>query len=174
MSSIVAGILSRVDFNPECANYQTATLLKNEELKRNNLIEALKYQAIEKNLYNKTFLWRENFGEKLSILLSKNFHNHGQSWLRALGWTLGIWIFSFISFKVHICDLLNFKWFHGSFVAEMLGYLVPTDYTLLQDYLNQTDLMWYWRLGGFFFYMLGKVFVPYGIFETVRAFRKLK
>ena len=49
--SIVVGTLSRVLFDPICANWETATLLKNEELKQNNLIKALGYKAEEKDLY---------------------------------------------------------------------------------------------------------------------------
>lgn len=50
--SVIGGTLSRVAFDPVCANWETATLLKNEELKRNNFIKALEYKAIEKELYS--------------------------------------------------------------------------------------------------------------------------
>ena len=49
--SALAGTLSRVNFDPKCANWETATILKNEEIKRNNLIKALEYKAEEKDLY---------------------------------------------------------------------------------------------------------------------------
>ena len=49
--SIVSGTLSRVLFAPKCANWETATLLKHEELKIDNLIRALEYKAEEKDLY---------------------------------------------------------------------------------------------------------------------------
>ena len=56
---VIAGTLSRVQFNNiTCANWETATLLKNEELKQNNLIRALEYKAEEKELYENE-LWRK-------------------------------------------------------------------------------------------------------------------
>ena len=51
---VIAGTLSRVQFNNiVCANWETATLLKHEELKIDNLIRALEYKAVEKDLYAK-------------------------------------------------------------------------------------------------------------------------
>lgn len=51
--SVVLGTLTRRNFNPDCANRETATILKNEEIKQNNSIGALKYKAVEKDLYTK-------------------------------------------------------------------------------------------------------------------------
>ena len=56
--SIVVGTLSRILFTPKCANWETATLLKHEELKIDNLIRALEYKAVEKDLYENE-LWRQ-------------------------------------------------------------------------------------------------------------------
>ncbi len=49
--STIIGTLTRTNFHPKCANWQTATLLKNEEIKCNNIIQALTYKAEEKELY---------------------------------------------------------------------------------------------------------------------------
>ena len=54
--SVVAGTLSRILFRPQCANWETATLLKHEELKIDNLIRALEYKAEEKDLYENELL----------------------------------------------------------------------------------------------------------------------
>ena len=57
--SVIAGTLSRVQFNNiTCANWETATLLKHEELKIDNIIRALEYKATEKDLYENE-LWRQ-------------------------------------------------------------------------------------------------------------------
>ena len=54
--SSIIGTITRRDFRPECANWETATLFKHEELKIDNLIRALEYKAEEKNLYENELL----------------------------------------------------------------------------------------------------------------------
>ncbi|MGL4561204.1 MAG: pentapeptide repeat-containing protein, partial [Brevinema sp.] len=49
--STIIGTLTRTNFHPECANWETASILKNEEIKNNNIIRALTYKAFEKKLY---------------------------------------------------------------------------------------------------------------------------
>ena len=168
---VIAGTLSRVQFNNiVCVNWETATLLKHEELKIDNLIRALKYQAIEKDRYMIESFKKFRWGESLSLLLSKIFHNHGQIWLLALFWTISIWIGTFISFR----------WGFGQtgidtiFISDFIKYLSPTEYAMLTDCIKNLDSLSTQNWLGIAFYMLGKIFVPYGIFEIVRAFRKLK
>ena len=67
---VIAGTLSRVQFNNiVCANWETATLLKHEELKIDNLIRALEYKAEEKDLYSQ---WLDY---KIINTLLKNVQN---------------------------------------------------------------------------------------------------
>ena len=67
---VIAGTLSRVQFNNiTCANWETATLLKHEELKIDNLIRALEYKAEEKDLYSQ---WLDY---KIINTLLKNVQN---------------------------------------------------------------------------------------------------
>jgi len=92
--SSIIGSLTRINFHPKCANYQTATLLKNEELKQNNLIKALKYKAIEKDLYMTESFDKISLGDKIIFVTSKLANNHGQDWILAFGFTLWGWIYS--------------------------------------------------------------------------------
>ncbi|MCZ9981002.1 hypothetical protein OFR20_05630 [Brachyspira hyodysenteriae] len=57
-SSINNFELINSDYN-NFKNWQTARILKNEELKKSNNIKALEYEAIEVNLYRKELLKRK-------------------------------------------------------------------------------------------------------------------
>ena len=179
--SVVAGTLSRVQFsNIACANWETACILKNEELKRNNIIKALEYKAEEKNLYI-----CKNGSEQFSLWLSWISNNHGQSWKRGVGFTLVVWLLFFTLFYLSLLGMndastLYYKVFKqdlnfNSYISLMIQYLSPTDYQMLADYIQNTPnklLEWIVKFSGICFYLLGKALVPYGIYEVVQAFRK--
>ena len=82
----------------KCANWETASILKNEALKHSNIIESLKYQSLEKDSYLKE-LWDEKNIRECAILgLAKIVNNHGQDWLLALMFTIWVWLFSYTVF----------------------------------------------------------------------------
>ena len=253
--SIVVGTLSRVLFTPKCANWETATLLKNEELKQNNLIRALEYKAEEKELYSqwldykiintllknvqntisiyKKYLkehGKERYGDiiqnqlecykdeeskllekkknlikrydivekdddnqvskaivqlyfdRFSLQMSWAFNNHGQSWLRGICVTTGVWFIFFGLFYIPfpflydsveiytdtICKLFT----SGQFFSNMVEYFNPTNYKLLITYITSSNPEWWVKFFGAFWYLLGKALIPYGAFEVVQAFRK--
>ena len=233
--SIILGTLTRRNFNPDCANWETATLLKNEELKQNNLIRALKYKAIEKDLYMKWlkyttvyFKWCRKCGhivdlksknkikklydklykiqqkyqipedtiiidedislcklrsDRLSLRLSWAFNDHGQSWLRGIFVTLGVWFVCFGMFYLpslliafHDKNYLMLLWDtlnSNVFFENLLDYLNPTNYESLKKYfISKTLCMRISETIGMIWFLLGKALVPYGIFEVVQAFRK--
>ena len=139
---IGSGTINMIDFNPKCENHQTATVLKNEAIKRNDIIKALEYKAEEKNLYAKALKHHakekiksifkktnqladkntSNFkgvqwiSEILSILLSRVSNNHGQNWGQALIVTFFVGLIFFLLFYlVYIllaCQLILKKLLH--------------------------------------------------------------
>lgn len=56
---IGSGSLNLIEFNPKYDSWETATILKDQEIKRNNIIKALEYKAEEKDLYAKYLLSTE-------------------------------------------------------------------------------------------------------------------
>ena len=103
------GILNRINLKAYPSNSDTACILKNEELKKNNTIKALKFKAIEKDLYteelkNKKDKSIQNWAEIASLKISKLSNNHGQNWFRAVGFTLG---FGFLFFSLSQAILTN-------------------------------------------------------------------
>ena len=149
--SNVTGVLNIISIEVKSKNSQTACILKNEELKRNNFVESLKFQAEEKKLletelwdnlswlgWKKFFSWLERLGDWFSLYLGKIFHNHGQNWVLAFFWTMFILVLSFTCFYLPnpITDwsVWAYKFSGGIYFSELFQYLVPTDYKQIQGY----------------------------------------
>ena len=172
----------------KCKNWQTACILKNEELKRNNFVESLKFQAEEKKLLeielndNKTL---SNLSDRFSLLLGKIVNDHGQDWGKAVWFTLGVLFFTFAIFSLpnplyYINSELNiFCSYWGvltskEFWGDLVKYISPTEYELLSKYIKTSSAHEFIKLCGIGVYMLGKIFIPYGVYEVIKAFRKYK
>ena len=173
--SNIVGIFNRINLKAYPSNSDTACILKNEELKKNNTIKALEFKAIEKDLYtkelrNKKDKTPENWAEIVSLKISKLSNNHGQNWFRAVGFTLG---FGFLFFSLSYLfisnvNIYNIKYmFTGRFMKNYFNYLIPTNFELIKNVYENTNIFFY------IFYIAGKISVGYGIVEIVQAFRKL-
>ena len=173
--SNIIGIFNRINLKAYPTNSDTACILKNEELKKNNTIKALKFKAIEKDLYteelkNKKDKTPENWAEIASLKISKLSNNHGQNWFRAVGFTLG---FGFLFFSLSYLfisnvNIYNIKYmFTGVFMKNYFNYLIPTNFELIKNVYENTNIFFY------IFYIAGKISVGYGIVEIIQAFRKL-
>ncbi|MDK2817935.1 MAG: pentapeptide repeat-containing protein [Spirochaetota bacterium] len=190
---VIAGTLSRVLFAPKCANWETATLLKNEELKQNNIIRALEYKAEEKDLYENELWIQLNkkssiklITEWLSLWIGKVSNNHGQNWGQGVFFTAIVWFVCFSMFYIsfpyydinnHFFTGVYWKsigglFTSGQFFSNMVEYFNPTNYKLLTTYITSSNPEWWVKIFGAFWFLLGKALVPYGIFEVVQAFRK--
>lgn len=169
------GVINRINFEASPLNSDTACILKNEELKKNNTIKALKFKAIEKDLYLKELIAKkektlQTRAEILSIKLSKLSNNHGQDWFRAVLFTLGFGFLFFSLAYLFISDvnIYNIKClFTSFFMKDYFNYLIPTNFELIKNVHQNTNILFY------IFYILGKIAISYGIVEIVQAFRKL-
>ena len=229
----------------KCENWETACILKDEELKRNNTIKALEYHAEEKEHYMKELWDNKKIIDLISLMLSKIVNNHGQNWFQALCFTLSIPIFSytlfslsnnlfwnivlwelglvvvvsFIAFFKPISKLskkINLKttstlgknliilynllfntqtllcafylssigilfYFGmnpvdlGTHLGELIDYFVPTNYISLKSYVKEISYRGnILTISGGFVYIIGKIALPYGIYEVYKAFRKYR
>ncbi len=155
-------------------SWKTAEFLKHEAIKLDKLVEALKYKAIEKQLYTKELLERKDksiqeWGECFLLLISKLSNNHGQSWLQAVFFTLGCaFYFLTLSIATGVFDYVP-SLDMSDFITNYFQYLLPTNFDLLQcaDKSNNITLILF-----NVFYIFGKVAISYGIVEIVQAFRK--
>ena len=187
--STIVGILNRINLKAKPINSDTACILKNEELKKNNTIKALEFKAIEKDLYtkelfNKIITLPKNLGEAikkvsyifdyLSILLSKISNNHGQNWWQAVIFTIAVFFGCFYIYYAPYYGRysVSYQVWNGVFFSELIKYFIPINYESLQNYVKLEHIPPYIRTYGVIVYMLGKIGTAYGIVQIVQAFRK--
>ena len=158
--SNIVGILNRINFEAYPSNSDTACILKNEELKKNNTIKALKFKAIEKDLYteelkNKKDKTPENWTEIASLKISKISNNHGQNWFRAVVFTLlsGVLFFTLTIIPISITKYL---------------------YILLAIYFTAFifEDIWKYLINTILIYMILFWFVPF-LYETLPYMHKI-
>lgn len=178
----------------------TARTLKNEAVKGGNNPVALTMKAMELNHYYKSiecplklpkkllsflsnlkkFLSKRlllsevcaflaPFGkyiaEKVPLLLMKWSNGYGTKWIRALGFILCSTFFFFSIFVV-LRDGIGdtFIWCNIKYLKEALTFV------LLFDSSKEIEsIQTVWQM---LFFLLGKIFVAYGIYQLIAAFRK--
>ncbi len=154
-------------------------ILKNQALEKNDKITALTYRKYEMLSFTEELKWsRDNISEKFVLYLNRFSNNHGLSWIRGIEFTLIVWLlfYSLYSWasngfiitkgletliftqKEFWADAINFLWLPQGLLELTKGLLKSTN--------------------GFYFaimiisFIFGKVFIAYGIYQLVAAFRK--
>ena len=175
---IGTGVISTDELNVQkYATWKTARFLKHEAYKISNTIEALKYKAIEKELYTTELKGKKDksvkdYGEIFSLWISKISNDHGQDWIRAVLFTLisGFFFFS-LSVATGVFDYVYYTVSDMNiFFMNYLNYIIPTNFDLIK--CVNTDMNIFNLILFAIFYLLGKISVGYGIFEIIQAFRK--
>jgi hypothetical protein len=149
--------------------------LKDQAQKNNNKIEAIDFYqkemlALEADLKEQ----KGNKSERFILFLNKISNNHGVSWLRGISFTLGTAVIFFTLFILFLeKPYYTFEW--KGFNAFISVHAATFRYFL--DFINPTHKMSFmdqylpngWS---FLFDFLGRVFVGYGIYQTLSSFRK--
>jgi hypothetical protein len=156
----------------------TARLLKHEAKKINNVISALAYYRVEMHIhFKKLRYWQVD--DFLSLSLNYLSNNFGLSWLRGIAFTVVSGLVFFALF-VMCRDGFGFFWQpqwdcllnNESFWGEFINFFwLPTGFTSL---IHSNEFSFKIAGGGFgaTFFILGKVFIAYGIYQIIAAFRK--
>lgn len=167
----------------EESDSQTYVRLKNEALKNNNSIKAMQYREKEMSSYSKeltTQRARAKFWAWLtdeSILFLNTVSNkNGLSWLRGIIFTfvcaiVFFWIINFFGIEDGQSRFFiwDFKTFHFEGVGEIWKRFLNMFYlTSFKDKFEGVKLN---ALGETVFF-LSKIFISYGIYQTIVAFRK--
>lgn len=146
---------------------ETAKLIKREAYRANDNILGMEYKVCEMNEYRKEMRHWKTAGTFFVLWLNKWSNWYGKYWWLGVIFTVICWIvfFSlFIIFRDGWGD--TFIWRDPEYIKEAVSYL-----WLLNGIseLSACDRMnWYMA----FFFVLGKVFVGYGIYQTISAFRR--
>ncbi|MGZ5133800.1 MAG: hypothetical protein ACXWCG_01565 [Flavitalea sp.] len=156
------------------ADRESFRIIKNEFLKINNNVEALHYKAKEMIAYERELIAQKRYDEYSLVFRNKISNDHGLSWARGLLFTLAI---SIIFYFWYLWTLQSqpFKWGWAGWqsyigaVDKTFGYfirffIITHDLDFMREYKPSSC--------SFFVDFLGKIFIGYGIYQTVQAFRK--
>ena len=186
----VSDIIDEVDYDkavcvdgiiPHKNKRETFRILKKELLDQGNAIDALYMASKEKSAYSKQLKsdrkhkigkWYRRGQNRLILYLGRISNSHGESWTKGVGFTLGIGLvffyLSIINTEKYFFTLNPYD-FNWEAIAEGLDYyfefLLPTHNSNYLDILGPEFLFKLWDF-------LGRIFVSFGIYQTIVAFRK--
>jgi len=156
------------------SNSQTFVRLKNEAIKKNDTINALRYKAEEMKKYKKELRQeKRNIKERILIFLNTISNDNGQNWVRGLLFTFALaFVFCLlINLGVDGNEKLYFYWgWDGwdSYKIILKRLLAVINIFNFDNTNSEMEL----NLIGNFIFFISKIFVGYGIYQTISAFRK--
>ncbi len=147
---------------------KTLRAIKRELVNTHNQIDYLRFKAYELEAFKKekNKSWKDNAILKLNSFSSKN----GLDWFRGLLFTT---ITGFMFYLLYLCTyaivMKNTLHFPNSIEDFWVGYLkFLNPFSLFKSPIEDAETYFF----PLFSFMLGKIFISYGIFQTVQAFRK--
>ena len=170
---------------------KTARLLKDSANKSGNTIDALEYRKKELELFKQESTYMKR-GTRLLLRLNGLSNDHGTDWIKGLIFTTCSWLGFYLLFLFvsRLQDMFvfiigeNVVWTFSSDISNGISYLWSLDFlTTLSTWMNQfsfQDSWWIILLELFqilivtLIFILGKIAIAYGIYQTITAFRKYK
>jgi hypothetical protein len=156
------------------ADRETFRIIKHEFQKINNQVEVLHYRAKEMLAYEHELKFKNNAWEYLLLQLNKRSNKHGLSWSRGLLFTLTLSILFYVLYLFTL-EKLPFYWGWTNFysfwkasgitIKDFIRFFIVThDFDFMKEY-NPSAL-------SFIIDFISKIFIGYGIYQTIQAFRK--
>lgn len=118
--------------------------------------------------------WNSGFIDKSTLFLTKISTDFGNSWRRALGFTLIsgfsiyllLYIFENIDYQIDILNLDNWARLFSGFFR----------FLLVTDFYNplETDRVYLINPFSWLIFIFGKIVIAFGIYEMIQSFRKFK
>ncbi|MCD4680966.1 MAG: pentapeptide repeat-containing protein, partial [Bacteroidales bacterium] len=161
----------------QVANRETFRIVKHELLKLNNKIEALIYHKKEMEVYWNEIRqgkWNGKITEKFILFMNCISNGYGLKWWRGVKFTI---IVALLFFIPYVLCLKNpyFEWgWEGlpefwSVSGQSIKYFVEFLYAAHSfNYMEQYEP----RGFAYILDMVGRVFIAYGYYQTIQAFRK--
>lgn len=160
---------------PTKCDKTTLRTIKQELQKTENRIDYDTYRSYELEAYKKELKETEKsyYGDLLILQLNSLFSKHGINWKRALGMTL-LFSLGFYSVLYTIKNLQNeFDITLNGFDHFTSGYFKFFLVTNFYDPLSENkEYLKHFR--EWIPFLLGKIVIGYGLFETIQSFRKYK
>jgi hypothetical protein len=169
---------------PTINKKETFRIIKQHFQSNGDDLEYVKYLKLEKKpiyqIITQNFVKNNPFQfwnyihylfDLLSLSLNRISNNHRNSYLLGIGFTI---IFGVIFFSLSLLSLPDFSinfdpnnWEKMGLWKDYISFMNPTHDIKLFDNYCPTGWTYFWQTWG-------RIFVGYGIYQTVQAFRKLK
>lgn len=161
-------------------NRETGLFFKQHALERNDSISLLKFKRLEMDAHQKYLIskfihmeiksFRELIvllGDLLILCFNRISNSHGNNFLKSFLFTIAAWVF-FFSWYVMKRDGIGdtFIWCESEYLKEAVNYLWL--FKGIDDLTKIGNLNWSLIIP----FIFGKLFIAYGIYQTVSAFRK--
>lgn len=148
-------------------NEGTARFLKSEAMKSNDPFLIAELNTKEMNMHYRKLRWlnRTEFFDKIILFFNKYSTNFGDRWQQGVGFILLSWVLSFSSI-IMLRDGIGstFIWTDKKYLQEALEFL--------WQFGNVIILGHSYGILDILIFILGKVFIVYGVYQTIAAFRK--
>lgn len=158
--------------NDVIENWDRKTLraIKRELVNTHNQIDYLRFKAYELNAYKKEVdKSKLNWRDSLILYFNEESNNFGLDWTKGIRfifqWSFMFYILYVISYSSCVKDI-NCIPAIDNFLVNYLKFLNP--FSFLKSPIEDAENYFL----PFLFFIIGKVFVSYGIYQTVQAFRK--
>jgi len=172
--------MAMTNLEAAASNRETARFLKHQALKGNDNILALKFKSQEMQKY-----WFElsaeifcngkvcRLPEWFLLLLNTISNNNGRWWLQGFFFTIFVW-YGFYAWFIQLRDGIGaiFSLNSPKYIKDFVMYFwLPNGFNgLFRD--NTVTTVEAISLSAICVFILGKILIGYGIFQTISAFRK--
>ncbi|MFH7003070.1 hypothetical protein [Flavobacterium bizetiae] len=148
---------------------KTIRIIKQELQKAENKIDFNKFRNFELEAHYSELSFKENFKDTTILWATKWSSNFG-SWTWAFWFTIisGLLWYS-ILYRIENSGSLNFEKTNDFFVGAFRFFLVTDFYNPLENDRTYLKHGWSWLI-----FILGKIFIAFGIYEMIQSFRKFK
>ncbi|MFC4097665.1 hypothetical protein [Euzebyella saccharophila] len=147
---------------------KTIRAIKAQLQKTDNRIDYNRFKAYELDAYRRE-LKPNQWKEKFILWLNSISSNHGLDWTKSVAFTLGVALLFYLIYFYSEHYLYDLDFTINSinrFVVGYLKYLIPSYKSPFEHGFSK----WFQLL----IYMVGKIFIAYGIYQTIVSFRKYR
>jgi hypothetical protein len=164
---------------PTLNKRETFRIIKHQLHKEGNNIDAFRYNSLEKQAYQQQLIEQNKnwFNNQDSLMFSLNnlSNKHKNSWLRGIGFTAStaiiFYIISIFTTGQFYLTLDDFIPTLNKNASALIVFLNPThNPNFIKDIFEIKSL----NAGYYIFDFIGRIFIGYGIYQTVQAFRKFR
>lgn len=156
------------------ASRESFRMIKHELLRNNDLLESTVYQAKELQAHEEVITWKNEPQEKFALWLNKTSNDFGLSWWKAAKFTVGVTALFYVLYLISLGNPpAKFGWdgwksfltaIHYSAKYFMRFFIITHDLDFMKDYEPNA--------GSYLIDTIARIFIAYGIYQTVQAFRK--